>query len=1014
MRHIDVIGEFTQEELLFTYRKVKRELFYEKEHISLERIVQFEENLFENINFLLSILNSRSTNNVAEFINKKDNIGNSNFIFKSIEIRPKSKIKIKKTSENYKRELFEIEKVDYRYLADVSIFFQIIGGLWISRIGHKIDAKFSDNVYGCRIKENNESLKNIPYFKQNHTLYKPYFGDYKKWQNDLFKKIEFLEDKDIVVITSDLKKYYHSIEVDLLNRKIGKIIGEFNLTISKQDEFLNSLLFEMLNKFNEFNNLQYISFYDNSKLNHTKHGLPLTLNVSRILANIYLHEFDIDIIENVKPIYYGRYVDDIIIALEYNNDNTNLSFKNILNSLKSFKISENNELLSVNEESKFKLQFNSEKENIFLFNKSKDKAELNHLKKIINNNSSEWKLLPDTSEYELNNNLDLFQTINSECEEVNSLRKSSGLILKRNKFIKEIINFESDINNYHKKVWVKRLSNFLDITYDFIFDLQNFIDLNKYVPRLFGLLIHCENEEIIKKYFDELNGVLIIFESKSCNSINPEDCQKFLSTKKFIYKKIIENIVSNNSLSKLNSKYILKILIDDSEENKLIEEEQFLENVWKFFSADLHIVPFKDCYYKYEEYVDYIRSSLAEVEIEKLSDIFFNQRVKEFVGNKIHSTKCDCDEEDCFISCYKIFDAAGFYFYTRRVSLLELSVAFKNRVLSDYDLFSELAENYYHKVNIKIDEVSTDISSKSSVKKVTGGYIFIDFLESNEFNNPKVCNTHFYTSAESFDAMVRQIDEPDATRFDRLKKIVNDLIKANLHIDYAIFHELSLPRNLYVQIAEKLSFVGINLIAGLEYKINLRDKTADNQLVFVLRTNRNNGESIALFQSKNIPAIHEGSEIFNRSNLTLKPTFENKLIIKHNNFIYSGLICNDLLDINNRSALCGNIDALFVIAWNQDIETYQHLVKSATLDIHCFVSLCNNKIYGDTRIRAPFKDEWRRDMQKIHGGELDNFMSSELNIKELRNFQTNNVPPGKPFKPFPTGFIISKERKFKK
>ena len=52
-------------------------------------------------------------------------------------------------------------------------------------------------------------------------------------------------------------------------------------------------------------------------------------------------------------------------------------------------------------------------------------------------------------------------------------------------------------------------------------------------------------------------------------------------------------------------------------------------------------------------------------------------------------------------------------------------------------------------------------------------------------------------------------------------------------------------------------------------------------------------------------------------------------------------------------------------------------------------------------------------MQKIHGGELDNFMISELPIYELRDYQTNNIPPSKPFKPFPTGFKISKERERK-
>lgn len=993
-----IMGGFSKEEILYTYRKVKRELFYEKEHISLEQIVQFEENLNENVDSILMFLKKDSINNLDTIFKDKLNIGYSNFIFKSIKFKDypveNPKIKIKKTSENYKKGLFEIDDIKFRYLGDVSIFFQIIGGLWISRIGYKIDKHFPENIYGCRLKKFDEE-SNKPFFEQNHTLYKPYFGDYKKWQNDLFDKINFLKNKDIVVVTSDLKKYYHSIEINLLKKKVDEIIKEFNISLSIQDELLNNLLFGMIDRFNELNNSDYSSFFETNELNPNKFGLPLTLNVSRVLANIYLFDFDKDVIKNVRPIYYGRYVDDIIIAVEYNNDNSNLSLKNVLGSLKKFIISEKNELESKKKGSEFKLQFNSDKENVFLFNNNKDKSELNHLKNIINKNSSEWNLLPDTSVYELNENFDLFQSINSECEEVNSLRKSSGLILKRNKFVKEIINFESDIKNYDAEVWSNRLSNFLNLTLDFIFDLQNFIDLNKYVPRLFGLLIHCKKDEIIKNYFDELANVLFLLEFQTGNNDNPYSREKFLKAKEFIYKKIYENLICSNSLNKVNCLYALELF-----DFKKDESNNFLNDVIRYFNTDLHSIPYKNCFFKYQEYVDYIVSSIEDKDINYLTDLFFNQELKEFIGDKIHSNKCDCEEEDCFNFCYKIFDATGFYFYTRRISLLELSVAFKNGIISDYGIFSELANKYYHKLNIQ--------SSKDG-----SIYTFVDFTKSKKSTNPKVCNTHFLTKDESFDAMVRQLTEPDKKRFDRLNRIVNELIKNSKHIDYVVFHELGLPRHLYVLIAEKLGFVGINLISGLEYKIDTKKKEADSQLCYVLKVDNDTGGSIALYQSKKIGAIHENSELFNKANLKISPAFKEKFIIKHNDFIFSGMICNDLLDINNRSSLRGNIDALFVVAWNSDLETYQHLVKSASLDIHCFVSLCNNKQYGDTRIRAPYKEEWKRDMQKIHGGELDNFMISKLPIYELRDYQTYNVPPSKPFKPFPTGFVISEERKFK-
>jgi hypothetical protein len=989
----EIMGGFSKEEILYTYRKVKRELYNEKENVLLEDIVNFEDNLFENIDFLFDLLNSKNDDLISRFLNYTENIGSSNFIFKSVKFKDTKKFKVKKSIENLKRELFAFEdekSIDFRFISHISIFFQIIGGLWINRIGYKLDKIFPENVYGCRLKKYDEELHDLPYYKQNHSLYKPYFNDYRKWQNDLFDKIEFLENKDIVVITSDLKKYYHSIEITCLKNKVDNLIKQHIDDFTTHDKLLNDLMFNMINRFNEVNNLAYNDFFESQNIDFQKFGLPLTLNVSRVLANIYLLDFDKDVIQNVRPIYYGRYVDDLIIAVEYNSDKDNLEFAKILSSLKNFKIEKGIELKDLKDK-KFKLEFNSDKENIFLFNNNKDKVELNHIRKSINKSSSEWKLLPDTSEYDENSDLDLFQSINKECEEVNSLRKSGGLILKRNKFIKEILSFESDIKNYDKSVWQNRLNNFLNITFDFIYDIQNFIDLNKNVPRLFGLLIHSNDDDIIKKYFDQLALVFEILEK----NIKKDNESKFQIAKNFVYSKINENLICSNSLNKIDSSYALELINTEIRKN-----ENFHFNVIRYFNADLHSIPFKNCYFKYQEYAGYIFSNLEGKEIDDLSNKFFSPNLKDFISNNIQSTKCDCEEENCDNYCHKIFETTGFYFFTRRITLLELSVAFKNKVITDQEVFLQLAKQYYHKFNINIE-------SKGS------NYEYIDFVESKSQNNPNVCNTHFLTNDKSFDAMVRQLVEPDKNRFDRLKKIVNDLIRHSKNIDYAIFHELALPRHLYVQIAEKLAFVGINLIAGLEYKIDKSKDQADNQLIYVLNTGNKTEGSIALYQSKIIGAVHESSEIFNRSNLKIHSKFKEKLIIKHNDFVFSGLICNDLLDINNRCNLRGEIDTLFVIAWNPDIETYQHLVKSATLDIHCFVSLCNNKKYGDTRIRAPFKDEWKRDMQKIHGGELDNFMISELPINELRDYQSNNVPPGKPFKPFPTGFKISDQRKFK-
>ena len=107
----------------------------------------------------------------------------------------------------------------------------------------------------------------------------------------------------------------------------------------------------------------------------------------------------------------------------------------------------------------------------------------------------------------------------------------------------------------------------------------------------------------------------------------------------------------------------------------------------------------------------------------------------------------------------------------------------------------------------------------------------------------------------------------------------------------------------------------------------------------------------------------------------------------------------------------GKIDALFVPEWNTDTETFNALVESAALDIHAYIIQCNNRQYGDSRIRAPYKDRWKRDLLRVKGGNHDYCITGEIDVQALRQFQSSHRSADKPFKPIPDGFEIDYDRK---
>ena len=83
------------------------------------------------------------------------------------------------------------------------------------------------------------------------------------------------------------------------------------------------------------------------------------------------------------------------------------------------------------------------------------------------------------------------------------------------------------------------------------------------------------------------------------------------------------------------------------------------------------------------------------------------------------------------------------------------------------------------------------------------------------------------------------------------------------------------------------------------------------------------------------------------------------------------MVCSELQNSKARVRFQGEVDALMVLSWNQDLETFASLVESAALDVHAYTILVNNRKYGDSRVRSPAKESFMREIARVRGGEND-------------------------------------------
>ncbi|WP_210354541.1 hypothetical protein [Brucella sp. 2280] len=262
------------------------------------------------------------------------------------------------------------------------------------------------------------------------------------------------------------------------------------------------------------------------------------------------------------------------------------------------------------------------------------------------------------------------------------------------------------------------------------------------------------------------------------------------------------------------------------------------------------------------------------------------------------------------------------------------------------------------------------------------------------------------TNLDSWTASVMRMPDPDSQRYVRLCRLLDGVIAQPRDSRYLILPELALPAHWFIRIARKLHGRGISLITGIEY-LHAGKSKVRNQVWAALSHDSLGFPSLMIYrQDKQRPALHEEQELHRLAGLEMIPdkVWKKPPIIQHGDLRFALLVCSELTNIQYRADLRGKVDALFVPEWNPDTETFNALVEASALDIHAYIIQCNDRQYGDSRIRVPYKESWKRDLLRVKGGVTDYCVIGEIDVQSLRQFQSSHRSPGKPFKPVLDGF----------
>lgn len=228
--------------------------------------------------------------------------------------------------------------------------------------------------------------------------------------------------------------------------------------------------------------------------------------------------------------------------------------------------------------------------------------------------------------------------------------------------------------------------------------------------------------------------------------------------------------------------------------------------------------------------------------------------------------------------------------------------------------------------------------------------------------------------------------------------------------DIVLLPELAIPlgfeRKLN-RIAERLECV---VIAGLDYRIRkATPPTVSNEAVVIvprrLKGKRIAAQTASRYVGKTYGAPGELRKLGGIAPpVTFQPNPTVWLFESYELGNFGVAVCYDFLDLDRIVLYRNRVQTLFILAYNQDITSFDHVAESIARTVFCNVVVCNCGHFGGSMAVSPYILPYKRTIYRHSGNKLPNAQIIELPLRSLADHQ-NGRGPVDTFKSRPPGFV---------
>ena len=634
--------------LIVAYRKAKADVFYQS--TDRLKLLRYEKNLASNLETLRSaILNGPKDPLFA----KLDFTGTATFAPKSltpttadIPQRPKDdgfSLVFTSPTEQWEQKVSNIQQEDseltatFRLMSDCEIGLHVLSALWIMCVGEKIEKELfplQDAAKGTTCAKNRTLYANRirrtkagAYNSTSIGTFEKYLDGYRAWINDATEAMDHLvrHGKKVVSFSTDAAEYFHSIPASILNSKpfTDKYLKSFEK--NSLELLLTSCLSVALKSW-ETNTTAALKLSSNVS-DVPQLGLPVGLSCSAVLGNIVLSAFDEAVTEQIKPAFYGRYVDDITIVMEWHKEldsplsvwrwlstqipNINVPAKDASQeeqqvSFEVFPLSEH-QVEDNSSADGLSITFKHKKTKLLTADPSSGKRAIDALKHALRENSSEWRLLTHTPNDPQDIGPALITALDDAGEPAFRSSQLKTLSSKRSTISVWLREFEQLGRLCKPQTWRQHRVEFYQVIEEQIITPLNVTDYFGFIGRVFTLALNCGDYTELDDLVKAMAKAIEALERFSTAKINPEKLETELSifdvwrsqTLQLVHELIVASDSAKISASQKNQLYrkALNQLTKHSAETFPDEmnvpdsiDDEFIE----LFSYDLALIPFKE------------------------------------------------------------------------------------------------------------------------------------------------------------------------------------------------------------------------------------------------------------------------------------------------------------------------------------------------------------------------------------------------------------------------------------